>query len=61
MEMRGQGNGRDILDTETTKNSSSWGSDSETGGKIFKASERVIREMSDQYKEKWVQPVNFSL
>lgn len=29
---------------ETTKNSSSWGSDSETGGKIFKASERVIRD-----------------
>lgn len=62
MEIRGQGNGKDIfLDTETTKNSSSWVSDSETGGKIFEESEKVIRKMSVQYKEKWVQPVNLSL
>lgn len=47
MEMRGQGNGRDIFfDTETTENSSSWVSDSERGGRIFKESEKGIREMS---------------
>ena len=45
----------------TTKNSSSWVSDSETGGKIFEESEKVVRKMSVQYKEKWVQPVNLSL
>lgn len=43
MEMRGQGNGKDIFDTETTENGSSWVSDSETGGKIFKESEKVER------------------